>query len=190
MAELKNIKNFLAPLPVTLVTVRSREGDEVKDNIIPISWTGILEHAPHMLNINISRGKYSAAVVRKTKQFGICIPGAQYIDQIDVAGTTHGDEVDKFKLTGFEKFEATEIDVPLIKQCPINMECVLEDIIEFKSHDMFVGKIVATHLDEKFADSGGQPDYKKIDMLCYVNGYYWTMGDEKERLYYTKTRNK
>jgi hypothetical protein len=55
---------------------------------------------------------------------------------------------------------------------------------------MFVGKIVATHLDEAYADGEGQPDYKKIDMLCYVNGYYWTMGDKKERLYYTKTKSK
>jgi flavin reductase (DIM6/NTAB) family NADH-FMN oxidoreductase RutF len=187
MTALKKIKNFLAPLPVTLVTVRSSEGDDVKDNIIPISWTGILEHAPHMVYIDIGRKKYSAGVIRKTKQFGICIPGAKYLEQIDICGATHGDKTDKFKLTGFEKFEAAEIDVPLIKQCPINMECVLEDTIEFKSHDMFVGKIVATHLDEEYMDEKGEPDYKKIDILCYVNGYYWTMAEMKEKLYYTKT---
>jgi flavin reductase (DIM6/NTAB) family NADH-FMN oxidoreductase RutF len=188
MAILKNIKNFLAPMPVVLVTVRSRKKDKVLDNIIPISWTGIVEHAPHMLNVNISRGKYSAKIIIKSRQFGVCIPGAQYLKQIDICGTTHGDKTDKFKLTGFEKYEAEEIDVPLLKQCPINMECVLKKIVSFKTHDMFVGRIVATHLDEEYMDENGQPDYKKMNILCYVNGYYWTMGELKERLYFTKTR--
>lgn len=184
---LKKIKNFLAPLPVVLVTMRSKEKENVSDNIIPISWTGIVEHAPHMLNINISRGKYSAKVIKKSKEFAVCIPGTEYIEQVDICGTTHGDRIDKFELTGFEKFEATEIDAPLIKQCPLNMECILEDVISFKSHDMFIGKIVATHIDEDYMDSGGEPDYRKIDLLCYVNGYYWSMGEKKEKLYFTKT---
>ena len=187
MKVLKNVKNFLAPLPVVLVTLRSGKGQEISDSIIPISWAGIVEHAPHMLNINISRGKYSAKVIKETGQFGVCIPGAQYMEQVDICGTVHGDKTDKFQLTGFEKYEAREIDAPLIRQCPINMECVLEDTISFKSHDMFVGKIVATHIDEKYMDENGEPDYGKIDILCYANGCYWTMGEMKERLYYTKT---
>jgi flavin reductase (DIM6/NTAB) family NADH-FMN oxidoreductase RutF len=187
MTVLKKIKNFLAPLPVVLVTLRSRENDSVSDNIIPISWTGIVEYAPHMININISREKYSAKVIRKSKEFAVCIPGAEYIEQIDICGTTHGDKVDKFELTGFEKYEATEIDVPLIKQCHVNMECTLEDVISFKSHDMFVGKIVATHIDEAYVSGDSEPDYKKLDLLCYVNGYYWSMGELKEKLYFTKT---
>jgi len=187
MKLLKNVKNFLAPLPVVLVTVRSRKGQDVSDNIIPISWTGIVEHAPHMLNINISRGKYSAEVIRESGQFGVCIPGAQYLEQIDICGTTHGDSTDKFQLTGFERYEAEKIDAPLIRQCPVNMECVLEDTISFKTHDMFVGKIVAAHVDEAYMDENGEPDYAKMDILCYVNGYYWTMGEAKNRLFFTKT---
>jgi len=187
MTILKNIKNFLAPLPVVLVTVRSREKEKVSDNIIPISWTGIVEHAPHMLNINISKGKYSAEVIKRSKQFGVCIPGAEYLKQIDMCGTVHGDKTDKFELTGFEKYKASIIDVPLIKQCSVNMECVLEDIVSFRSHEMFIGKIVATHIDESYMDTSGEPDYKKMDILCYVNGYYWTLGEIKKRLYFTKT---
>ena len=187
MTVLKKIKNFLAPLPVVLVTLRSKGKGGVSDNIIPISWTGTVEHAPHMLNINISRGKYSAEVIKKSKEFGVCIPGAEYIEQIDICGTTHGDKADKFELAGFEKLKAAEIDVPLIKQCHVNMECVLEDVIPFKTHDMFIGKIVATHIDEEYIDQDGEPDYKKLDPLCCVNGYYWSLGELKEKLFFTKT---
>jgi len=188
MAILKRVKNFLAPLPVALVTVRLRDNDKVADNIIPISWAGIVESAPHMISINISRGKYSGEIIKKTKQFGVAISGSKYIREVDICGTTHGDKVDKFSLTGFEKMDASIIDVPLIKQCPINMECKLEDIIPFKSHDMFIGKIEATHLDDGFADENGEPDFKKINILCYANGDYWDLGTKLKKLYFTKTK--
>lgn len=188
MAILKKIKNFLAPLPVVLVTMRSKDREGASDNIIPISWTGIVEYAPHMLNINISRSKYSAKVIRRSKQFAVCIPGAEHLERIDICGTTHGDKTDKFELAGFDKYEASEIDVPLIKQCPVSMECVLYDIVSFKSHDMFVGRIVASHIDEEYMDENGEPDYAKIDLLCYVNGNYWTMGEFREKLYFTKVK--
>ena len=96
MAVLKRVKNFLAPLPVVLVTARLRDRDSVADNIIPISWAGIMEAAPHMININISKGKYSWEIIKKTKQFGVSIPGAGHIREVDICGTTHGDKVDKF----------------------------------------------------------------------------------------------
>ena len=188
MAVLKRVKNFLAPLPVVLVTARLRDNDKVADNIIPISWTGILESAPHMININISRGKYSWEIIKKTKQFVAAIPGSVHIREVDICGTTHGDKIDKFELTGFEKLEASIVDAPLIKQCPINMECTVEDIVSFKSHDMFIGKIEATHLDDGYADEYGEPDFKKIDILCYANGDYWDLGKKLEKLFFTKTK--
>ena len=85
MVVLKRVKNFLAPLPVVLVTARLRDNDKVTDNIIPISWTGIVESAPHMININISRGKYSGEVIKKTKQFVVAIPRADHIREVDQA---------------------------------------------------------------------------------------------------------
>ncbi|HAJ95964.1 MAG TPA: hypothetical protein DCP02_07005 [Actinobacteria bacterium] len=187
MAVLKRVKNFLAPLPVVLVTTRLKQKSGVSDNIIPISWTGIVESAPHMVNINISRGKYSGKVIRKTREFAIAIPGAKNLKEVDICGTVHGDKTDKFELTGLEKFEAAEIDVPLIKQCPINMECRLENIVSFKSHDMYIGRIVSTHIDDDYIDKDGEPDFKKIDILCYVNGDYWTMGKRVVKLFFTRT---
>ncbi len=31
---------------------------------------------------------------------------------------------------------------PMIKQCPINMECKLIQIVDFPKHDIFIGEIV------------------------------------------------
>lgn len=182
MVTTKKPKYLLAPLPVALVTVRQN-----KDNIIALSWVGIQENKPPMLNLNISKGKYSGNIIKETKQFGLCIPRAENIKEIDICGTTHGDKEDKFALTGFTKLNASEIDAPLIKECPIRMECFLEKVIPFNTHEMFIAKIACTHIDDEFYKDG-EPDFEKINILGYVNGQYWTMGKKLNNLFFTKRK--
>ncbi|MBA7491689.1 hypothetical protein ES702_02237 [subsurface metagenome] len=188
MVALEKIKNFLAPLPVILVTTRLRKSDRNIDNIIPLSWVGTIDFNPHLININISKGKYSGNVIRETKQFGVCIPTSKHLKQVDICGCTHGDKVDKFKLVNFSKLESEEINVPLIKECPIRMECKLEKIIPFGTHEMFVGKIVKTHIGDKYILECNEPDFGKIDILCYVNDEYWTLDKKLENLFFTKKK--
>jgi len=184
MLALEKPKNYIIPLPVVLVTARLKENGNIKDNIIPLSWVGTIDSKPHLVNINISMGKYSGQVIKKSRQFGVCIPTADLMEQVDRCGTTHGNKVDKFKLTGLSGFEARDIDVPLISECPINMECTLEEVYPFSSHEMFVGKIIRTHVDERYLEEG-KPDYSKISPLCYVDGQYWTLGKRMADLFYT-----
>ncbi|MGM0365169.1 MAG: flavin reductase family protein [Actinomycetota bacterium] len=184
MLTLEKPKNYIVPLPVMLVTARLKENGKIKDNIIPLSWVGTVDSRPHLININISNGKYSGRLIKMSRQFGICVPTQQMLEEVDRCGTTHGNKVDKFELTGLSRFEAQDIDVPLIAECPINMECTLEEVYPFHSHEMFVGKIVKTHVDEKYTEDG-KPDYSKVDPLCYVDGQYWTLGEKKAKLFYT-----
>lgn len=188
MITLEKVKNFLAPLPVVLVTIRVNEGDQVHDNLAPISWAGINESKPHQVNINIANSKYTARSIEKTGEFGICIPSSKYLNEVDVCGTVHGDKCDKFKMTGLTKFEAKSINVPLIVECPINMECKLKKIVVFESHKMYIGEIVQTHLDENFCDTENNPDFGKIGLLCYVNGTYWSLGKKIKKLYFSKIK--
>ncbi len=73
MALTKKIQNLILPLPVTLATHRAKKGDESTDNIIALSWVGIVEYHPHMVNIVIGKGKYSARTIAERKEFGLCI---------------------------------------------------------------------------------------------------------------------
>lgn len=185
MVELKNVKNYLAPFPVILVTTRLEENNVKKDNIIAISWTCTCDNNPNLVNINIGKGKYSGKIIKLSKEFGVCIPTSKYVKEIDICGSSHGNKVDKFELTKFSRFEADSINVPLIKECPINMECVLEEVVPFESHEMFIGRIVGTHVDNSCLDSNGKINFSKIDILAYVNDEYWTLGKKIGNLLFT-----
>jgi flavin reductase (DIM6/NTAB) family NADH-FMN oxidoreductase RutF len=189
MVALKKIQNLLFPLPVTLTTCRAKKGDESTDNIIPLSWVGIVEYRPHLVNIVIGKGKYSASVIEKTGEFGICIATVGMMKQVDMCGYSHGDKVDKFKLTNLTKFHAEKIDVSLIKECPVCMECVVEKKVPFETHEMFIGKVLQTHIGNDFIKDDEEPDINKMNILCYANDQYWALGKKLEDLYYTKKNN-
>ncbi len=186
MVTLKKIQSLMLPLPVSLVTCRGKKGDESTDNIISLAWVGIVEYRPHIVTIVIGKGKYSARTIEKTGEFGIGIATVDMMEKVDTCGYTHGDKVDKFKITGLTKFSADKIDVSLIKECPICMECAVEKIIPIEMHEMFIGKVLATHINDKYLLEGEEPDIKKMDILCYVNDQYWSLGKKLKNLYYSK----
>jgi flavin reductase (DIM6/NTAB) family NADH-FMN oxidoreductase RutF len=185
MKTLERPLELLYPLPVILVTTRSKKDKNETDNIVALSWVGIIDSDPPTININMSKGKYSGKTIKATREFGICVPRATNIKEVDICGSTHGDEIDKFKLTGLKKVQATEIDVPLIGECPIQMECRLEDVIDFGRHEMFVAKVVKTHVDEQYFQ-GSRADFKGMGLLCYVDGSYYRLGDYMADLFFCK----
>ena len=191
MTILKKIKNLTYPIPVALIVCRRKKGDKSTDNIIPLSWVGILEHKPdHMVYISIGNGKYSTKVIENTREFGICIATADMMEKVDICGHTHGDKVDKFKLVNFTKAAAEKIDVSLIKESPMSMECVVTKIVQVDFHKIFMGKIIATHVSDKYLLENEEPDIKKMNILFNIHDQYWTVGKKLEDLYYTKRRKK
>jgi flavin reductase (DIM6/NTAB) family NADH-FMN oxidoreductase RutF len=189
MPMLKKIQNLTYPIPVALIVCRKQKGDESTDNIIPLSWVGILEYRPdHIVYISIGNGKYSAKVIESTGEFGICIATVDMMEKVDICGYTHGDKVDKFKLVNFTKVAAEKINVSLIKECPISMECIVDKIVQVELHRMFIGKIIATHVNEKYLLKNEELDFAKMNILCNINDQYWTIGKKLEDQLYTKKR--
>ena len=186
MTVLKNIQSLVLPLPVTLTTCRAKPKDPGTDNIIALSWVGIVEHKPHMVNIVIGNKKYSAKIISKTREFGLCIASADLMDKVDVCGYTHGDRVDKFELTGLTRLPAEKTDLSLIKECPVCLECAVREIINGNTHDIFIGEVVCTHIGEKFLGKDGEIEMGKMNILSYMNDEYWTVGKKLKDLYYSK----
>lgn len=187
MTVLPEVRNLVLPLPVTLTTCRARKGDASSDNIIPLSWVGIADYQPDMVHISIGTEKYSARVIAERKEFGLCIATEQLIEAVDRCGYAHGNETDKFKMTGLTKTPAREIDAVLIGECPIGLECRVTSTVELKTHTMFIAEVLCTHVQEGYLDGDGTPELGRMNVLCYADGRYWALGREINRLYYTKS---
>ena len=188
MTVLPQVRNLVFPLPVTLVTCRARAGDPAADNIIPLSWVGIVDYQPHTVSICIGSKKYSARIIDERKEFGLCVASLDLMEAVDRCGCTHGDRIDKFGMTGLTKAAALHIDAPLIAECPVCLECRVTRTVDLSTHRMFIGEVLATHVGDKFMNNDGSPDLERMNVLCYADDVYWSLGKPLEALYYTQSR--
>lgn len=167
---------ILYPVPVVLVTSVDQEG---KPNIITIAWAGTVCSQPPMVGIAIRPDRYSHELISRSRELVVNMPRAEQLNQVDYCGMVSGREVDKFQATGFTPVVASQVKTPLIKECPVNLECVVRHILPLGAHDLFVAEIVAGHADEEVLDEKGRVNPILAKPLAY-NGHqkYWTIGEE------------
>ena len=68
----------------------------------------------------------------------------------------------------------------MITECPVNLECSLDKVIDNGSHEMFIGNIVSTFTEEKYLTAGAV-DIKKVNpfMLSLNDRIYYALGEQK-----------
>ncbi len=166
---------LLNPVPVVMVTCADAAG---KPNIITLAWAGTINSDPSMLSISVRKERYSHALIKEKGQFAVNLTTQKLAFATDLCGVKSGRDNDKFQLTGLTPEKASVIDVPIIKESPVALECVVKNVLELGSHDMFIAEVVAVQAEESLLDDKGKLVLEKADLICYSHGKYWTLGKE------------
>ena len=175
------------PAPTVLVTVQTADKNP---NIITIAWTGVFSYHPNVIYIAVNPARYSNPMLKESREYVINIPAADLAKTVDYCGLVSGRNVDKFAETGLTPLAASVVKAPLIKECPVNLECKVIDVQNYGSHDIFVGEIVAVHCDEAALDDQGHPDQNKIRPYSCTLGEYRAMGEKLGAMGYGKRGSK
>lgn len=176
-------KTALFPLPAILVTCVDKEG---KPNIITLSWTGIVCSDPPTLSISVRPHRYSYNLIKEQGEFVVNIATIDIMKETDICGTVSGRNVDKFNLTKLTPEKAKLVKPPLIKESPVNLECKVKSSMKLGTHEMFIGEILAVHVDESILTSAGNIDYSKAKPFAYNQGEYWSLKEKIGFYGYTK----
>ena len=128
-----------------------------------------------MVGVSIRPSRYSYQLIKDTKEFVVNIPPTKFIQETDYCGVVSGKDVNKFTETKFTPEKADKIQVPMIQECPVNLECVLKNTIPLGAHDLFLGEIVQVHIDQKVLNEKGNIDFTKADPFVYNVGEYWSL---------------
>lgn len=164
--------NFLYPMPVVLVgaVVQSRP------NYLPVAHVGIID--PRHVSISLNRTRYTNQGIHASQYFSLNMPTASMVEKVDYCGLVSGRDVDKSQL--FETFFGVETGAPMIRECPLNMECRLTEVLDRPEHEVFIGQVVAAHCDEDRLTSG-VPDIVKINPLVFAmnDRGYWQLSERK-----------
>jgi flavin reductase (DIM6/NTAB) family NADH-FMN oxidoreductase RutF len=167
-------RNCLYPLPTTLVGALVNG----KPNYITIAHVGIMD--PGSVSLGMNKSHCTNAGIKTNGTFSVNIPSVKMVKETDYCGLVSGKTKDKTVL--FKTFYGKLKTAPMIEECVVNMECELIKTVDFPNHDVFVGKVVATHCDEAVL-TDGVVDVGKVQPILFVmNGRsYWKLGTKLAR---------
>ena len=88
-----------------------------------------------------------------------------------------GRDVDKWKEMHLTRGKAKELQyAPIIEECPVNIECKVEEIKELGSHHMFIAKVMAVQVSEEYMNETGKFCLNETGLLAYSHGEYLGLG--------------
>jgi flavin reductase (DIM6/NTAB) family NADH-FMN oxidoreductase RutF len=122
-------------------------------------------------------------MVVETGDFVLNVPTTDIFEAVDFAGTKSGRDYNKFTECGLTPIPASKVKSPMIKECPVNIECKTRVIVKAGVHDLFLADVQAIHMDESVLNEKGRLDPKKAPLFVYLptSGDYWKLGDRIER---------
>lgn len=168
---------LLAPVPPVLVTVGS--GENV--NIITIGWCGILATHPPRTYISVRPTRYSHGILTEGREFVINLAPASLARVVDYCGIYTGKKVNKREVCGLTFSPSEKVAPPTIKECPIALECQVCEVIPMGTHDVFIADIVSVSVDDGIVDKDGRIDFAAADLLAYMHGEYFKLGESLGR---------
>ena len=163
--------NMLYPVPAVMISCQ-RPGE--RPNIITVAWTGTICSDPAMVSISVRKERYSHHMLKENKEFVINLVSKEICRAADFCGVRSGRDLDKFEATGLTREKASTVNVPLVKESPVNIECKVTQVLELGSHDMFLAKVTAVQVDESLLDEKGKLDLNKAHLVAYSHGEYQT----------------
>ncbi len=172
----KRTLNKVNALYPSLTTILGTKVDG-KINFITIAHVGIMNHgSPQYLSFGVHKSHFSNQGILDNQVFSVNIPGKDLVTETDYFGIVTGKTTDKSEIV--EVFYGESDNAPMIKRCPVTMECRLSRSIDFDTHDLFIGEIIETYADESIL-TDNKIDIAKVDPLLFdmASLKYWSLGD-------------
>ncbi len=148
--NVNNAYRFLYPRLTVIVT----SGSINEPCGLTIAWSTPLSMDPPLIGVLITKKRFSHSIITKTKSFVVNIPHIELKEGTHHIGQISGrDEPDKLHMAGFTLEKSARVTAPRLKECKINIECKLVDIVLTGDHDLFIGEVVQVFVDSNIIDN-------------------------------------
>lgn len=165
---------MIYPLPAIMVSCGENKEEY---NIITIAWTGTVCTDPPMCYISVRPSRHSYGIIKRTGDFVINLTTKKLARATDWCGVKSGRDYDKFREMGLTPVNADIVKAPLIKESPVNIECVVKEVKELGAHHMFLAEIVAVHADKQYYNEDDKSfNLNLANLLNFSHGKYYETG--------------
>jgi flavin reductase (DIM6/NTAB) family NADH-FMN oxidoreductase RutF len=132
---------LLYPIPIVLVGAMVNG----RPNFETIGQVAIMGVRPAFVCISSSRDHHTNAGIIEHAAFSINMPTTEMLSQVDYCGMVSGRDVDKSAL--FDVFPSDSLGVPMIRECPLNLECQVIHEFSVEHRQMFIARVVETYVN-------------------------------------------
>jgi flavin reductase (DIM6/NTAB) family NADH-FMN oxidoreductase RutF len=165
---------MIYPLPAVMVSCGSAPEEY---NIITVSWTGTICTDPPMCYISVRSSRHSYGIIKSNGEYVINLTTKSLAFATDWCGIKTGANHNKFREMNLTPVAGQIVKSPMIKESPVNIECIVKEIMELGSHHMFISEVVAVHGANKLYDEKtGEFRLFEAEPICYSHGRYYVTG--------------
>jgi hypothetical protein len=99
------------------------------------------------------------------------------VQQMSLASCEYPKGTSEFEKAGFTPVKADKVKPFLVKESPVNMECIVKQIIETGQEggagNLIICEMVAMHINDEVLNEAQQIDPHKIDLVARMGGDYY-----------------
>ncbi|HUT79822.1 MAG TPA: flavin reductase family protein [Candidatus Bathyarchaeia archaeon] len=168
---------LIYPIPIVLA------GSLVdgKPNFETLGDVCVIGINPPILCISSGNNHHTNKGILEHGTFSINFPPSSLLSLTDYFGTVSGRDIDKAKY--FDVFYGELENAPMIKNCPVNIECKVIKEFSIQHRQVFIADVIQTYVNEEFViEKDGQKliaDMQKLDPIIYaLDNKYYKIGEQ------------
>jgi flavin reductase (DIM6/NTAB) family NADH-FMN oxidoreductase RutF len=160
------------PIPICLV------GADVggRPNYATIGQCGLMGIKPPVVYVSSNCDHYTNQGILENGTYSINFPTVDMLAVTDYCGIVSGRDIDKSEL--FESFYGELDTAPMIRECPVNLECRVINEFSIQHRQIFVAEVVQAYVDDELVTESDGPrmvaDMTRLNPIIYAldNRYY------------------
>jgi len=158
-------------LPVVVIGAKVQG----RPNFCTIAWVTMIDDEPPKMAVVMGKERRTKDGILENRTFSINLPDVGAAAAADHCGLVSGYKEDKSNV--FDVFFGKTLTAPMARECPVNIELTLDEIIEREGTDIVIGEVEEVYVDENRM-TAGQPDIDKLQLLMYLSSgaLYFTKG--------------
>ncbi len=179
----------VAPRPIAFVSTIDAQG---RTNLAPYSFFNAFSSNPPILVYSSNRRvegnttKDTLHNIMESKECVVNVVNYEIVRQMMICSVDFPTEISEFEQSGLTPVPAELVKCPLVKESPVNMECVVQEIIPLGDQGgaghLIICKVVCMHVSESVLDENSRIDPHKIDLMGRMGRAFYVRASGKSVL--------
>ena len=175
------LQTAIAPRPIALASTIDKDGNV---NLSPFSFFNMFSSNPPIVIFSPARRvrdnttKHTLENVLEVPEVVIGIVNYKIVQQISLASTEYGKEVNEFVKSGLTMKDSELVKPKLIEECPVNLECKVLEVkhlgTEGGAGNLVICEVIKIHVREEYLNDQGNLDQKKLDLVARLGGSWYS----------------